>query len=689
MIVEVTDSAAPRAKVWKGRGRARWTRFATALTGAFCAALLGVAACSDGNGGVTNDPIPFHCTADQTLACQGPGNCDGQQRCLSDGSSLGDCVCPVETPPEGGAGGASAAVGAGGVAGAGGASAANSVGGAGGEAGAACTASCDVSQSPVCDAGTRNVCVELAPECAEPVILACPSGFCADEQSCGTCPASCQEDGAPGCAKGALRKCTTDARGCLAWGQVEQACASGFCAADGQSCGACVNECPTAGVTECKSGQVRGCAQDAFGCRRWWFWSDCVLGGCADTARCSPGYSEGQRGSALDDEPLALAIDRQGALVMVGGYHVFDLDTGSRPKFDAHLYVTGPDGGLQVFESWGSKDQADEAVAVAVGSDNSYVVVGYTDGALGAAPSHGGRDAFLSKWSPEQPMKAATLLFSRQWGSAANESVASVALDRDDTAYVFGSTLGELEAGAAVGKQDLFLTRWDSAGNFLGTWQLGTPALDQAGSVLVDGQDSVLVAGSSEGAFPSHTNAGMGDAFVARLNADGSPAWTTQFGTAGNERVAQMIFDHQGNLLVLGTTDGTFPANGSAGGSDVFLSKLDSNGKLLFSRQWGTAKNDTAASLAQAPSGEIYAAITVADAAPGCALGQALLLKWNEAATTATPQVFDTCAEDRATAVTVDPNGTVYFAGSTKGSFVDTMSRGGSDILLVRSQVTN
>jgi hypothetical protein len=599
--------------------------------------------------------------------------------------------------PEGGAGGVTGAVGTAGegeagdigaFGGAAGATAGGVVGGAGGEAGA-CSATCNPADAPVCNAGVDSVCLELVPGCAEPYVSNCATGFCADEASCGVCPAQCKKEGDAGCAKGALRKCTTDARGCLAWGAVDQACASGFCAVDGKACGACVNECPTAGATECKAGQIRGCAQDAFGCRHWWVSTDCVLDTCADGTRCSSGYSEGQRGSPLDDEPLGLAIDNKGALVMVGGYHVFDLDAGLRPKFDAHLYVTGADGRLQVFESWGSKTEVDEAVAVAVASDNSYVTVGYTDGAVGNTASHGGRDAFLSKWSPELPTKAATLLFTRQWGSALNESAASVALDRDDTAYIFGSTLGELAPSSAAGGQDVFLTRVDSAGNLLGTFQWGTAALDQAASVLVDGKDSVLVAGSTAGAFPNNTNAGLGDAFVSRLNADGSRAWTTQFGTAGDERVAQMIFDRQGNLLVLGTTDGTFAGNNSAGGTDVFLSKLDPTGKLLFTKQWGTGKKDSAASLVQAPSGEIFAAITVADAAQGCVPGQIVLLKWNEAATVADPRTFDTCAEDRATALTVDPNGTVYLAGSTKGSFVDTMSRGGSDILLIKSQITN
>ncbi|HXK20100.1 MAG TPA: SBBP repeat-containing protein [Polyangiaceae bacterium] len=692
---------AHRAELKKRRSRLSRARRSATLAATLCAAVWGAAACGSSDGGESGAAAQVRCASGATLACKGPGDCDGEQRCRTDRSGFDECVCPIDTSSEAGAGGAAAVPGASGASGAGGMGVTGAVGGAGGAGGAgggdggasgaggACTATCDPSEPPVCDAGARKVCIEFVPQCAEPTTIACPSGFCADEQSCGTCPAQCQKDGDAGCAKGALRQCAKDARGCLAWGAANQACASGFCAADGQSCGACVDECPTAGATECKNGLIRGCAEDVYGCRRWWFSSACVLGSCADAKLCLPGYSEGQRGSPLDDEPLALAIDRQGALVMVGGYHVFDLDTGSRPKFDAHLYAVGPDGRLQVFESWGSKDEPDEAVAVAIASDNSYVVVGYTDGAIGTVPSHGGRDAFLSKWSPEQPMKPATLLYSRQWGSVATEAAASVALDRDDTAYVFGSTLGELEAGASVGAQDLFLTRWDSVGNFLGTSQWGTPALDQAASVLIDPADSVLVAGSTQGAFPNSTNAGLGDAFVSRLNADGSLAWTTQFGTSGNESVAQMIFDRQGNLLVLGTTNGVFAGNTSAGGTDVFVSKLDPAGKLLFTRQWGTAKNDTAASLAQAPSGKIYAAVTVEDVAANYALGQTLLLTWNETATQADPRLFDTCAADRATAITVDPSGTVYMAGSTQGSFVDTTSRGGSDILLVKSQITN
>ena len=142
-------------------------------------------------------------------------------------------------------------------------------------------------------------------------------------------------------------------------------------------------------------------------------------------------------------------------------------------------------------------------------------------------------------------------------------------------------------------------------------------------------------------------------------------------------------------LVAIGESDARIGIVGdaSAGGSDVFLTKLDPSGQLLFSEQWGTAADDTAAALAQAPTGEIFAAISVDDAAQGCVPGQALLLKWDEDGTNPVPQLFDTCEEDRATALTVDPNGTVYLAGLTYGSFSGGTSRGGSDIFLVKSQI--
>ena len=75
------------------------------------------------------------------------------------------------------------------------------------------------------------------------------------------------------------------------------------------------------------------------------------------------------------------------------------------------------------------------------------------------------------------------------------------------------------------------------------------------------------------------------------------------------------------------------------------------------------------------------------DAEPGCVPGQALLLKWDEDGTNPDPRLFDTCEEERATALTIDPNGTVYLAGATYGSFVNPTNNGGSDIFLIMSQL--
>jgi len=80
---------------------------------------------------------------------------------------------------------------------------------------------------------------------------------CADE-----CTVEAKE-----CSNGALRICSADADGCLRWGAAT-ACEDGFCA-DAETCGVCVNPCPSLGATECASGELRVCGSDSNGCSIW------------------------------------------------------------------------------------------------------------------------------------------------------------------------------------------------------------------------------------------------------------------------------------------------------------------------------------------------------------------------------------------------------------------------------------
>ena len=81
-----------------------------------------------------------------------------------------------------------------------------------------------------------------------------------------------------------------------------------------------------------------------------------------------------------------------------------------------------------------------------------------------------------------------------------------------------------------------------------------------------------------------------------------APEWARTFPGPGEARAEKVAFDSQGNVLVVGTFTETIDVDGavltSAGSSDIFLVKLDVNGRRIWARQFGSEGEDRGRSLA-------------------------------------------------------------------------------------------
>ena len=82
-----------------------------------------------------------------------------------------------------------------------------------------------------------------------------------------------------------------------------------------------------------------------------------------------------------------------------------------------------------------------------------------------------------------------------QWGSSATDFAIDSAIDATGNLFVIGSTSGNME-GTNLGSADVFLTKLDATGTILWTRQWGSDADDQAGGVAVDREGNVYVAGT-------------------------------------------------------------------------------------------------------------------------------------------------------------------------------------------------
>jgi uncharacterized protein (TIGR03437 family) len=254
----------------------------------------------------------------------------------------------------------------------------------------------------------------------------------------------------------------------------------------------------------------------------------------------------------------------------------------------------------------------DEAFGVAVDSSGVYLA-GYADDILPDLDEVGKQDAFLRKYDA-----AGNVLWTRQFGSVFDDAAMAVAAHASGI-YVVGSVGPQAEEDFTNdNRRDIFLRRYDAAGNLLWSRQVdsvGTPQNDAALSVVVSGQ-AVYIAGYTRGTLPGQNPQGGFDAFLSKYDLSGTALWTRQFGTADIDRAVGVAADASG-IYVLGETDGALPGQSYAGGLfDIFLRKYDANGTELWTRQFGSTGFEFAGGVAADSSG-VYLVGATSGSLPG------------------------------------------------------------------------
>jgi len=259
----------------------------------------------------------------------------------------------------------------------------------------------------------------------------------------------------------------------------------------------------------------------------------------------------------------------------------------------------------------GTGDDIGEGIAVD-GSGNIYIA-GETDSTnfpvtLNVFPGHGGRDGFLMKLSSG----GSTSLYSTYIGGSGADLATVIALDSSNHAIVSGITQSSnLGTGVSIfsGSDDAFVAAFDTSAltgpaSLIYFTYVGGSGADDANGIAVDGTGNVFITGrTSSHSLPSAVDSlsGTQDAFVAKLNASGSIAFTVYLGGSGDstgdfDEGIGITLDSSGNIYVTGSTNSSdFPtASAIKGGSalqglnDAFITELNPSGNTkVFSTYFG------------------------------------------------------------------------------------------------------
>lgn len=201
------------------------------------------------------------------------------------------------------------------------------------------------------------------------------------------------------------------------------------------------------------------------------------------------------------------------------------------------------------------------------------------------------------------------------------------------------------------------------------TRQLGSVEHEFAYATGADADGNVYVVGSTQGALDSQGNAGFQDIFVIKYDAGGVQQWLRQLGTASDEQARALTVDADGNVYVAGYTEGVFAGQRNAGYKDIFVIKYNASGVQQWLRQLGTVSNEQANALTTDADGNVY----LAGYTEGAFDGQSnagnkdiFVIKYDASGVQQWIRQLGTAGSDAANDITADADGNVYAAGETK-----------------------
>lgn len=214
--------------------------------------------------------------------------------------------------------------------------------------------------------------------------------------------------------------------------------------------------------------------------------------------------------------------------------------------------------------------------------------------------------------------------------------------------------------------------QWAHKGTSQGYEYGNAVTTDDSGNVYVSGQIEYTTHFDNGQNLASY---GIHDIFAGKYGPDGTVKWLRNAGGKGGDVGYGVAVDDQQNCYVTGEIEDTARFSSSVsliskGGNDIFLSKYNSNGTLVWAKSFGSTESDKGYSLMTNSNGDVfltgfYSAHIYFDNIhlTPAGLGDVYTMKLNSAGVVQWAKKGAGSEDDRGKGITFDSNGNVYVAG--------------------------
>lgn len=243
----------------------------------------------------------------------------------------------------------------------------------------------------------------------------------------------------------------------------------------------------------------------------------------------------------------------------------------------------------------------EQSNSIAVAPCGDVYTVGFFQQRLGNLTSVGTEDGFIAKYTTD-----GQLIWLKQLGGNSADRLNGITIIDDNTIVVAGEMKGVLYYGTdslvAQDRLDAVVLQIDSSGQINWAKQAGGMGDDSAIDVVANIAGTVWVTGYYENDLSADNDTvfsyGTRDAFVWKLNPNGTTVWLSHLGGPGFDEGVSIAIDSHLDCYVTGSfRDIIYTNQDTAFGNlsnDIFVVKYDNNGNATWVRTMGGPSSDRA-----------------------------------------------------------------------------------------------
>lgn len=270
-----------------------------------------------------------------------------------------------------------------------------------------------------------------------------------------------------------------------------------------------------------------------------------------------------------------------------GGYIVAgDTYTSTSREFDFSIIKLNSSGGIQWQKVLGGNGD-DRGNSVQPTSDGGYIVAGYSDSINGdITGNHGKYDFWIIKLS-----SIGNIQWQKALGGKFDDQAYAIQLTSDGGYIVAGSTSSnDFDVTGNHGSSDAWIVKLDTNGTIQWQKALGGNGQDYARSIQRSNDGGYILAGytySYRNDYPGFND--RPDYWIIKVDSNGTLQWQRAIGGDYTEIAYAVQPTTDGGYIVVGEANSV---DGNLGKTDTWLVKLNGSGAIQWQKILGGVQND-------------------------------------------------------------------------------------------------